>query len=203
MARNKTDLGYIQRQRFMRLEDQAKARAEEASVTQGMAETVTLGEARGAVFDQPPAKRGERRKPFRRLSGLEWMYSKAKLTDDQRAAGERYGDAFRKAHPDVPIRSILNRDPTSGGGCSIAHLLADAEERVYAAEKLAMYRRQLNNHRHLTDICDRICGEEMTPRQASDNGRGAEAVEAVLVIALDLLIIHLPAKRDSGERIAA
>jgi hypothetical protein len=185
------------RERLLRLEALAKARVDEASLEASLAETVARGEDKGAEFDQPAQKRGERRKPVRRLDGLEWMHSKARLTDDQYAAGRRYGDAFRKASPDAPIRSVLNRDPPSGTGCAIAHLLAAAEERVYAAAKLAMYRRQLGNHRHLTSVCDRVCGEEMTPRQAAENGRGAEAVEAVLVIALDLLILHLPVKRET------
>lgn len=197
MARKQTDLGFIQRQRFLREEEQAKARADEASLRISLEQTVARGEDKGAVFDQPVQKRGERRKPIRRLDGLEWLHSKSRITDDQLAAGRRYGDAYRKALPDAPIRSVLNRDPPAGTGCSIARLLAAAEDRVYAAEKLAMYRRQLGNHKHLTKVCDDVCGMEMTPRQAADNGRGAGAVEAVLVIALDLLILHLPTKRES------
>ena len=196
MARKlNTDLSHVYRQRLLRLEAQAKAREAEASLIESVEQTVALGEARGDEYDKPKQRRGEGRKPVRRLDGLEWMLSQSRITADQYEAGKRYGDAFRKAIPTAPIRSILNRDVTSGGGCSVAHLLAAAEERVYAAEKLAMYRRQLGDHRHLTSVCDRVCGEEKTPRQAADNGRGAEAVEAVLVIALDLLIDHLPAKR--------
>jgi hypothetical protein len=36
--------------------------------------------------------------------------------------------------------------------------------------------------------CDRICGQELTPREAAGADREAGRLEAVLAIALDLLL---------------
>jgi len=202
MART-TDLARIQRARLLRLERQAKNREEEAALEASLAETVERGEAQGSEFDRQPRRRGEARKPIRRLSGLIWLHSKKRLTDDQLAAGERYGATFRRAQGDANIRSILNRDISGAGDRSIAALLADAEASVYAKEKLAMYRGQLANQAALIEACDAICGGELTPREAAQNGRGAEAIEALLIVALDLLNLHLAPSRTREPQYVA
>jgi hypothetical protein len=191
------------RQRLVRLERQAKAREEDAALEASLTQALERGEDQGAEFDRQPQRRGEGRKPIRRLTGLEWLHRKERISDDQLAAGERYGATYRRAKGDIAIRSILNRDVTGSDGCTIAAMLANAEASVYAKEKLAMYRGQLANQAALIDACDAVCGNEQTPREASENGRGAEAIEALLMVALDLLIQHLaPARTAEPQNVA-
>jgi hypothetical protein len=197
MAKRNTNLAHVERDQNLKAERQAKARADDAAIASGMTETRTLGEARGQEYDAPPQKRGEHRKPMRRLTGLVWLHAKNRLTDDQLAAGLRYGHAYQRATAEQSIRSILNRDVTSADGPTLARLIEHAEGTMHARQKLAMYRGMLSNQPGLVSACDRICGEELTPREASANGRTAEGLEAVLRVALDLLNQHVAPSRAS------
>jgi hypothetical protein len=42
----------------------------------------------------------------------------------------------------------------------------------------------------LVDACDRICGRELTPREAGGGDREGARLEAVLKVALDLLAMR-------------
>lgn len=195
--------GNLGRDRLLELERQFASRAEEAAQIASMAQARAMAEAKGAEFDQAPQKRGEPRKPLRRLSGLGWLLAKGKITEQAYQAGSRYGEAYRLAQPDAPIRSILDREPAGQGGCSVAHLLANGEARVYAAERLVMYRGMLGNMKLLIDACDAVCGREQTPREASLNGIGAQVVQALVVVSLGLLTQHLsPARRNVAPDVA-
>lgn len=191
MSRRNTDPAVAQRARLRRLEQLAKARVEDAALEAALAAAVAHGEDKGAEFHRVPQKRGEGRKPIRRLTGLGWLLGKDRITKDQYEAGARYASAYQKAKPEARIKSILDREVGTGDGCTIAAMLATAEERVYAAERLARYRRQLAEQPALISACDLICGEEMTPREAANNGRGADSIEAVLKVALDILFPHM------------
>jgi hypothetical protein len=77
MAREQSSVRQA-RERLLRLERQAKARAEARSVMEGVTETVTLCRARGAAIETPAA--GRRRvcaQPYRRQSGLDWLGARA------------------------------------------------------------------------------------------------------------------------------
>lgn len=208
MARGNTSLSErvkvkLSRERLLDLERQIKNRVDEASVIASMAQTKALAEEKGAEFDQAPQKRGEQRKPMRRLSGLGWLLAKGKITEDAYQAGLRYGEAYQRVMTDAPIRSILDRDPSASGGCTVAQLLASSEAYVYAAEKLQMYRGMMANHRALVDACDAICGREQTPREVSINGVAAQVVEALVIVALALMRQHLaPARKAVAPDIA-
>lgn len=191
MARHRTNLAIVERRRNLALERQAKAREEDNALEDRMAETVERGEARGEEFDRAPQKRGEGRKPIRRLSGLEWLHKKGKLTAEQVAVGERYGRAYRKAKGDGAIKSILNRDVAASEGPTVEQLKAHAEAVQGARERLAYFRRLLLNQDGLVRACDRICGDELTPREASVNGKTADGLEALVRVALDILALHL------------
>lgn len=201
MARRMLNANEVMRQRLLRLEQQAKARQEEAYAVASLEQTRTLGEAKGAEFDRAPQKTGERRKPLRRLSGLGWLLAKGKITEQAYQAGARYGEAYRKVQGEAPIRSILDRDVT--GGDPVAHMLANAEDYVYAADRLKRYRGMVSGHQALISACDAVCGREQTPREASINGAGALVVEALVIVALDLMIQHLaPAREQNAPHVA-
>lgn len=187
MAKQNVDMAAVMRRRNLRTESQIRNRVEEAALEERMAETLVLGTMRGEALEQAPQKRGESRKPIRRMSGLEWLHGKKRIDDDQRAAGERYGAVYRRAKGDGAISSILNDERGGGRGVSLSIVMAHSEGTAQAASKLAMYRRQLSGQTGMIRACDIICGEELTPREASTDGHEAGKLEAVLVVALCLL----------------
>jgi hypothetical protein len=178
-----------ERERLMLLERRAIARKEAADVAAGVAETVALSQARGAGIEAPSAGRGEPQKPYRRRAGLDWLTSKGRLTPLQRAAGERYGQAYRRARREGSIPSSLDVKPgrTEAGGAPLSAVLAQAEATAAAAARLAAFRSRLSHQTALVAACDMICGEELTPREAAGGEREAGRMEAVLCVALDLL----------------
>jgi hypothetical protein len=162
------------------------AREEARAVAAGVAETLGLERRRGAVFvdDEDGRERGA----YRRQPGLEWLARKGRISDAQKAAGERYRDAYLVAQPVVAIASTLEVQPGMGsGGPALKALIARADFRQAAARKLALYRGQLFGHPALIAACDLVCGRELTPREAAGGERDGLKLEAVLLVALDLL----------------
>lgn len=179
-----------QRERQMLLERRTLAQAEAKALAEGVAETVALSAARGAQFEHSLSTRTKRESPYRRQAGLEWLASKGRLTLGQRVAGERYGAVFRRARMEGSIPSTLGLEPRTSapGGPSLSTVLAHAEGTAQARAKLALYRRQLSAQASLVAACDMICGQELTPREACANDRDAGKLEAVLIVALDILV---------------
>jgi hypothetical protein len=177
------------RDRLLRLERQAKARAEAAAVAEGVAETVALSRARGqAVTGPEPGARGSRAQPYRRQSGLEWLAAKGRIDAAAKAAGERYGWAYRRAKAEQSIPSTLG-DRLRGEFLApdIAEVLAEGERTDLARKKLGEFRRRLFVQPDLVAACDLICGEEKTPREAAVGEREVAQLEALLKVALDIL----------------
>lgn len=179
------DPARVARDRLLRLERQAKARAEAAAVAQGVDETVALSRARGAAIAQPT----DARRPHRRQTGLEWLAGKGRIGAAAHAAGQRYGAVYRRAKADPSIRSTL--DVKAGRGqpaiAPLAEMLAHGEGTQAALRKLAELRARLCRQPDLVAACDLICGEEKTPREAVASERDAGRIEAVLKVALDIL----------------
>jgi hypothetical protein len=167
-------------------------------VAQGVAETVALGRSRGAAFDKPAARRGERETPYRRQAGLEWLAMKGRITERQKAAGEAYGACYRRAGAAPAMGSTLEVQPTGGlaAGPSLGLVLKQAAGRVQAEEALSAMRTRLFGQSDLVTACDRICGQELTPREAGGGDRDAARIEAVLKVALDILA----AAREASQR---
>jgi hypothetical protein len=173
------------RERLQRIEQRERQRDEAAAVTEGVAETLDLELARGAAFEAPSASRAA---AYRRQAGLEWLARKGRLNDAQKAAGERYGACYRRAMQAASIGSTLEIQPGMGSaGPPLSALLAKAEGRRWAEAKLNLYRGQLLSQRDLIAACDRVCGQELTPREAAGGEREAGRLEAVLGVALDIL----------------
>jgi hypothetical protein len=174
------------RERLMRLEQQAAARTEAHAVADGVAETVALECSRGAAFE---AKAGVRETAYRRQPGLEWLLRKGRLSTAQKAAGERYGDCYRRAKIGVSIPSTLEVKPETSaqGGELVSVLIAKADANARAADRLAALRARLGAQPDLVRACDLVCGEELSPREAGGGERQGLRIEAVLLVALDLL----------------
>src|ERR1700761_2756125 len=84
------------RERLKVLEARERSRAENRAVAEGVAETVALSQARGAAFDKPAPRRGERETPYRRQCGLDWLAHKGRITPAQKAGGERHRACWRR-----------------------------------------------------------------------------------------------------------
>lgn len=180
-------LARLERERLSRVEAQGRARLEARRVAEGVAETVALSTARGAEFDVPAAAAGERQRPYRRLAGLDWMLRKGRLTNAQKAAGERYGECYRKAKGEAAIGSTLDIAPGGAAGTPLTAVIARAEAHARARDALAAYRDRLSRQPALVAACDLVCGEEFTPREAVGGDREVHRLEAVLEVALDML----------------
>lgn len=169
-----------------------KAREEARAVSERVAETLALDRRRGAAFrvegEDSQKDKAARERPYRRQPGLDWLARKGRISEAQRQAGARYGEAFRLAEPTVAIGSTLEVQPgLGGGGPPLKVLIARAGMRQQAEARLALYRKRLLGHPGLIAACDLVCGRELTPREAGGGEREGLRVEAVLLVALDLL----------------
>jgi hypothetical protein len=177
------------RERLLKLERQEKAKAEAHAVVEGVAESVALARGRGAAFDKPAARRGERETAYRRQSGLEWLLRKGRINPRQAAAGERYGAAYRRAGATPSLGSTWEVQPgqSDPGGPPLAQILRQGVGRRQAETRLHACRQALLGQADLIAACDVCCGQELTPREAAGADRDAARLEAVLKVALDIL----------------
>jgi hypothetical protein len=168
--------------------DRHRAQAEARAVGEGVAETLALERRRGAAFQLEPGPARGRPRPYRRQPGLDWLARKGRISEAQRQAGERYRDAYLAAEPVAAIGSTLEVQPGMGGaGPPLSTLVSRADRRLAAAASLARYRRRLSDHPALVVACDLVCGRELTPREAAGGDREGLKLEALLLVALDLL----------------
>jgi len=178
-----------QQERLRLLEQRAAAQREARAVADGVSETVELSEARGAAFEQDAARSGRREALYRRRTGLDWLISKGRITDSQWAAGQRYGTVWRRVASSDAIASTLDVRMGGGavGGPPLDAILARAEVSAHAAARLESFRRAVAAQATMVRALDLVCGRELTPREATQNEREAGKLEAVLVVALDIL----------------
>lgn len=187
MTRNGTSQVLQRRERIinLRLEKQEERRQDEAANADRFAENMLLDGAR-AEITEVPAKRGEPRKPQRRLTGIEWMLSKGLLTQLQAQGLVLYGIDYRTANVEVTLRSGLNF--TVGGGEPRAPSKAAiaARERLDTAQKTA-----LHSQSEIIVCCNMIAGQQLTPREAAEGlWRHQARMEVTTSIAGSLLARH-------------
>lgn len=162
----------------------------DVQVTRAIAESVRLARGRGAAFETVGTPRPGQARTYRRQTGLDWLAAKGRLSPGQHAAGLRYGTIYRRVQAEPGLRSSLALEPGQGGGRPLREVLGQAEARVRAEEALVKLRRILGQQAALVAACDLICGEELTPREATGTDREAGRMEAVLAVALDLLSLN-------------
>ena len=172
---------------------------ESRDIARGVEESLGLNQARGAAFVSLGSPGRGQAKTYRRQTGLDWLAGKGRLNAAQHAAGLRYGAIYRRVRGEGALRSSLNLQPEGGGGQPLASVLGQAEARLRANEALITLRRTLGQQSALVSACDLICGEELTPREATGNDREAGRMEAVLAVALDLLCAN-SARADVASR---
>ena len=108
----------------------------------GVAETVALSRARGQAVTQSVSRK--RLQPYRRQSGLEWLAAKGRIGAEAKAAGERYGWAYRRLKLEKAIPSTPS-DRVRGAFVApdLEEVLAHGEGTELARRKLATFRAQL------------------------------------------------------------
>lgn len=168
------------------------AEIESPEVRAGVEESLVLGRSRGAAFAEVAAPGPRPGRTYRRQTGLDWLASKGRLSPAQQAAGLRYGAIYRRVRGETGLKSSLDLQPGAGGGQPMGAVLAQAEARMRSGETLVALRRILGQQPALVAACDLICGEELTPREATRSDREAGRMEAVLAVALDLLAVNSP-----------
>jgi len=184
----------------LKVRRQEQAKADARAVREGVAETTALAEARGSEFNRPPLARGEREKPIKRMSGLDWLFSRklARISFEMKLVGERYGRLWRQAHDETSMRSCIDDSVRGFGQEPAATAVRAAAARVEAQEDLDKLRAAVGYQVHLVEALDLICGQELTPREAASNGRGAAVIECALTVALDLLVQHVNGRRAAA-----
>ena len=127
----------------------------------------------------------------REKTGLEWLVGKKRITPRQAQAGRTYGQDARIAamHGSVPLRSCLNDTP---GGEATARALPAVEYHLEALDRLGAAQAAMSYQSDLIAVCEMVCVRQLTPWQALPNGsaRDVAKLEAVIVVALDLLDKH-------------
>lgn len=186
MSAKVMDTARAARDRLLRQERQAHARAQAQAVAEGVAETVRLSRARGQAIAEPTCRK--RLTPYRRQSGLEWLAGKGRIGPEAKAAGERYGWAYRRVKMEKAIPSTLDERVRSGFVApDPAEIRTHGEGTELARRKLAEFRLRLHRQADMVAACDLICGEEKTPREVAEGDRETARLEAVLKVALDIL----------------
>lgn len=187
MTRNGTSQVLRRQERIinLRLERQEERRQDEAANDQRFAENMLLDEGRGEIVAHPE-KRGETRKPQRRLTGIEWMLSKGLLTELQAQGLVIYGIDYRTANVEVTLRSGLNFSVGGGEAPDPSRSQQDARKRLDAAQKTA-----LHSQSEIIVCCNMIAGQQLTPREAAEGlWRHQARMEVTTSIAGSLLARH-------------
>ena len=161
----------------------AEQAAEARAITDGVAETIALDQARGAVFERPGRSGAEARRPFKRLDGLAWLASRGRLNARQVQAGTRYG-RLAQLMEGGDLGSCLSLFEVRGS-------LRDAsptDARAWARRQLAEARAAVGEHPGLVFALDQICTFGRRPREVTTDQRASERLEDRLSLSLDLLV---------------
>lgn len=125
-----------------------------------------------------------------RKSGLEFLFSKGRITRPQAEAGKTYGTDYRltQTSGQEPIKSCISGDVGGQSGSRI--LTSKAVTNVDAARRYELARALLAVSDGLPDIADAVCGKQLSPREVNPNQRKAAEIETRLKVALDILASH-------------
>jgi hypothetical protein len=174
------------RANLVRQAERERAKAEALEVSTGVDETVALAEGRGEAFERPKQRPGERAKPVRRLNGLAYLVSRKVLSTELAQIGEAWGDLYRQAYGDPPLRSCIN-DSIGGGGDPTGSALVAAQARVVAQRRLRAMSGHIEAVPALWGALVAIAGIGLTPRQFAGTEKAALVVQTRLVDALELM----------------
>jgi hypothetical protein len=194
--RQKPNLAHIEARARQRAAAQASrdaAKALQAQVDSGVSETVALGENRGEMFDRQTKPTPGRQKPVRRLSGVDWLQRQGKLSERRQRAAVAYCEAYEGAMSVDGLRSCLGEHTPGNGNKPVAYIIASAEARARSIHTLRGLHRAMMHQEDLIVACDLIVGQGKTPREAASNGSQAARLEALVLVALDLIAVSIGA----------
>lgn len=120
--------------------------------------------------------------------GLDFLFSKGRISQEQYDAGQHYGWAFRMTVANFsPATATLYPAPKGW-------ITLQPQERHFLASRiLEVFRQRISFQPQMVAACDAVCGEEKTPREAVRGGeRDALRLEAHLFVALDLMARKAP-----------
>ena len=126
--------------------------------------------------------------------GIEWLQRKGKLTPRRLAAARHYRDIFR-AGDGLSMKSCLNISIGGDGSLGVLNAIVGSVSKRRELQHLRGV--VLHGQTDLLTVIDGICGVGFTPRALSGEGtddqvkRRAAVLEAVLMVALDLVAHHL------------
>jgi hypothetical protein len=174
------------RANLVRQAERERAKAEALEVSTGVEETVALAEGRGEAFERPKQRPGERAKPVRRLNGLAYLVSRKVLTTELAQIGEAWGDLYRQAYGDPPLRSCIN-DSIGGSSDPTGSALVAAQARVVAQRRLRAMSGHIEAVPDLWGALVAIAGIGLTPRQFAGTEKAALVAQTRLIDALELM----------------
>ena len=157
--------------------------------------------AAGGGPARPAGRSAERGEYTRRMTGLAFLRSHGKISNEQGKAGDTWGRLSRMARQTdfAVIKSCLAGLEGSGGGDGAGPTFPgqfDYEASASArAARWALITAQdvaLAGHAGMIAALELICGEELTPKEALPQATEREIADMIsgLRIALDLLIAH-------------
>lgn len=189
-ARRRAYFEAADRRRNLMLEAQARGREDERSLASRLAETERLAVQRGEALERPLARKGEPRRPMRRISGLQWLLARGRIASLQAQAGLRYGQLCEGVTKGDLPSSLKER---MGGSPPLTP--AEAKLAAVTAKGRAdwVLRQGLPDPvgRELVRLCEVVCGQTATVREAAGGDRAvAERMEVELGLALNLLAVH-------------
>lgn len=189
-ARRRDYFEAAERRRNLVLEAQARSREDERSLAARLAETERLAADRREAIEVAPVRKGEPRRPMRRITGLQWLLARGRIAPVQAQAGVRYGHLCEGATKGDLPSSLKER---LGGPAPLTP--AEAKLAAIRAKGRADWalRQGLPEPvgRELVRLCAQVCGENATVREAAGGDRlAAERMEVELGLALNLLAVH-------------
>jgi hypothetical protein len=123
----------------------------------------------------------------RRLNGLAYLVSRKVLSTELAQIGEAWGDLYRQAYGDPPLRSCIN-DSIGGSGDPTGSALVAAQARVVAQRRLRAMSGHIEAVPALWGALVAIAGIGLTPRQfAGGTEKAALVVQTNLIAALELM----------------
>lgn len=160
---------------------QKKVSSRANALRRGEANAAARGEA--LAIRKPAARTQAEVEPIR--DGLLWLVKKGKLSASRRAAAVLYRDAYREPQEGA-MRSCLNDEVLGSGSGRPPDYNA---RKVDAVRRLAALRTvALAGHGQMIEVMDGVCGGGLTLRDlAAGDDRAAGRLEAVLMVALDLV----------------
>lgn len=166
----------------------AKARGEEVDARDVETAEVAVDEFGAPIIHKRGPNKGfavmkySRGTRAKKVGGLDWLWLKERIDEDQMGAGIRYGDEYRLAN-DISLKSCIAGGVGGGGGAAQQEIRADAQSAIRRARD-----KGLSNHAEMVWICDQVAGEGVRIRALShEDDSEAARLEATLKIALDLL----------------